>query len=516
MSKRISYKLLCFFVFLFASKISWAYSIYIYSDAVLLPTSILKGKTATAYYVVYNNTSEIKKANYVRYLPPNVTQVVKGGVFKNTCGAYFDLDTLDNRYCILQLTITGAVDSNDPEPSHHLMVCQGESDCSGVDDKKDELNVIEGKANELARVAVVNEHTGSPSAFIKPVAYTSTDGGIGWTPHNIAGSAGLIRAVTCKGNNGQSCVAVGDAYVDDGRAAIFYAYTSTDGGVNWTSHSLGRYWGAAGLSAVTCNGSNGEFCVAVGGYTSASQTSLAPIIYTSRDGGINWTSHFPVNQGKSALRAVSCSEDGQYCTAVGDFNFGTRFISYTSTDGGITWAPHVMGGGAPVSILKAVTCNGMNGQRCIAVGYTGENKPVIYLSENGGVNWKSFGSQKLVGVPKAITCNKENNQNCMMVGSFYDKYTPIVYTTSNGGISWELHYVYGVYNFRSFESVACDSKGRSCTITGYALTSNKITPIIYRTINNGNHWVGRSSFANENDPVQNIEYVGISVSTSSE
>lgn len=257
----------------------------------VLPTSLLKGQTATAYYIVQNNTQIPQKAIQIRYLPLNVKQVTSGGVHYNTCTVYSDVPASER--CVVQLTIFGAVDSNDPNPKHHLMVCQGESDCRGVDDKKDELNVTEGKANTLARVTVVKENG-------KAIAYTSLDGGIGWAPHNI-GATGFIRGVACNDKNGKYCVAVGDLFrqnTPDGRnpSTVFFSYTSSDGGISWVSHNLGQYGGVSALHAITCNGRNAEHCVTVGGYSKPSGEGPAPIVYTSTDSGVNWASHFLVPQ----------------------------------------------------------------------------------------------------------------------------------------------------------------------------------------------------------------------------
>jgi hypothetical protein len=56
-----------------------------------LPTTVNKGGTVTAYYRVTNNTKAQRNNNYVKYLPPNVTQVTSGGTYPDTCGATFNL-----------------------------------------------------------------------------------------------------------------------------------------------------------------------------------------------------------------------------------------------------------------------------------------------------------------------------------------------------------------------------------------------------------------------------------------
>ena len=54
-----------------------------------LPTLVLAGSTVPAYYTVTNLTMAQRNGNYVKYLPPNVTQVMAGGTFADTCGATF-------------------------------------------------------------------------------------------------------------------------------------------------------------------------------------------------------------------------------------------------------------------------------------------------------------------------------------------------------------------------------------------------------------------------------------------
>ena len=51
-----------------------------------LPTSVAQGQTAIAYYTVTNMTHSQRNGNYVKWLPPNVTQVTAGGVYGDTCG----------------------------------------------------------------------------------------------------------------------------------------------------------------------------------------------------------------------------------------------------------------------------------------------------------------------------------------------------------------------------------------------------------------------------------------------
>jgi hypothetical protein len=101
-----------------------------------LPTSVVEGGTATACYTVTNSTASPRNNNYVKYLPPNVSQVTSGGSCGGTiCGTTFNLAAHGqaNASCNLQLTVSGAVNSNDLDNRHHLFVCfPGGTTCAGT------------------------------------------------------------------------------------------------------------------------------------------------------------------------------------------------------------------------------------------------------------------------------------------------------------------------------------------------------------------------------------------------
>ena len=98
-----------------------------------LPTSVQPGSSVTAYYTVFNNTINARNNNFVKYFPPNVSQDTSGG--GDTCGTTFSLSGKGQAgdSCTLQLTITGAVNSNNPSPKNHLFVCfPGGTSCAGT------------------------------------------------------------------------------------------------------------------------------------------------------------------------------------------------------------------------------------------------------------------------------------------------------------------------------------------------------------------------------------------------
>lgn len=88
-----------------------------------LPTSMYKGEIVKAYYTITNTTGRFHSGNYIKYLPPNVSQVLTDGQITNLCGATFNLAS--GAQCTLELNVSGPVNAKDPNPKHHLFACLG-------------------------------------------------------------------------------------------------------------------------------------------------------------------------------------------------------------------------------------------------------------------------------------------------------------------------------------------------------------------------------------------------------
>jgi hypothetical protein len=99
-----------------------------------LPTTVNSGKSVFAYYTVTNRTGAQRNNNFVKILPPNVTQVTTGGTYGDTCGQTFNLTPLGQpgASCTLQLNISGAVTISQ-NPQLNLFVCfPGGTTCVGT------------------------------------------------------------------------------------------------------------------------------------------------------------------------------------------------------------------------------------------------------------------------------------------------------------------------------------------------------------------------------------------------
>ena len=146
-----------------------------------LPTFVRAGSTATAYYTLTNNTQAPRNNNYIKWLPKNVTQVVTNGRFSNTCGATFNLagKGQQNDSCTLELSISGKVNGNSPDPHQHIFACfPGGKSCAGTNYP---LNV----AVIPAYVYVTNKNTNAVSQC-------------------LLNSSGSVEACTSLGNPGMT------------------------------------------------------------------------------------------------------------------------------------------------------------------------------------------------------------------------------------------------------------------------------------------------------------------------
>ena len=88
-----------------------------------LPTHVTIGGSVKALYTVTNTTGSSHTGNYIKYLPPNTTQVTVDGAYPDLCGATFQLASTAS--CTLELSVIGPVSANDPNPRHHLFACLG-------------------------------------------------------------------------------------------------------------------------------------------------------------------------------------------------------------------------------------------------------------------------------------------------------------------------------------------------------------------------------------------------------
>ncbi|MDR3501247.1 MAG: hypothetical protein P4L79_01530 [Legionella sp.] len=232
-----------------------------------------------------------------------------------------------------------------------------------------------------------------------PLSYTSVDGGVNWIlsttlPPAQGGVASYAISVACD-NTGIKCAAIG--YYNNGTRLIPSSYTSTDGGANWSVSANMPPPSSTGnnvMTGIACS-TTGLKCTAIG-YSIASP--YIPLSYTSTNGGVSWSSSTILrptpSSGPLALNSIACDNNGLKCAAVGYYRNGGNNIplSYFSTDGGVTWTQSTT---LPASqstgpnTLFSITCD-KAGFKCVAVGSYNDGSrlaPLSFTSTDVGINW---------------------------------------------------------------------------------------------------------------------------------
>jgi DNA-binding beta-propeller fold protein YncE len=133
-----------------------------------LPTTVILD--VEALYTITNTTGSFHANNYVKYLPPNVTQITTDPSFPDLCQSTFSLNA--GQSCTLELNITGAVNANDPNPQHHLFACLGgcKTCCAGTNfplnvTKTTQAYIANSGGNTIS-LCLVNTSTGALSDCI--------------------------------------------------------------------------------------------------------------------------------------------------------------------------------------------------------------------------------------------------------------------------------------------------------------------------------------------------------------
>lgn len=279
------------------------------------------------------------------------------------------------------------------------------------------------------------------------------------------------------------------------------------------------------LFAVSCGGSDGLTCAAVGYYSTdpvnAGNVGLKrahyPMTYFSKDGGNTWSvsTGLPNRQGVggSHLRGVSCN--GLLCSAVGiqtarlisgeDNEF--QRVSYTSQDGGNTWLPSTIlpPEGITGSEFYSVSCRGNNGLLCSSVGSTQPASGPVYsplapISQDGGKTWglpsitpATQGNTVLF----SISCEGNNGLLCSAVGrgiGLTDTTRPASYISRDGGNTWFVSllqpFFQGGTSLVPVYSVVCrGDNGIYCTTVGaYGIFGSNLSPASYISPDGGNTW----------------------------
>lgn len=237
---------------------------------------------------------------------------------------------------------------------------------------------------------------------VAPISYISDNGGETWSevPINAFADFYTFHAISCD-SFGRICVAMGSHL---GTSLKPVSYTSTDGGKSWNVNAniptLSDSENHTYTSDIKCD-SSGKSCIIVGSATVKNGDSFAivPVVNTTIDSGLNWSlatsQPQPINSEENSLNSVACDNSMKHCVAVGHYwpkEYETYPLIYISNDGGQHWqrSDHI-NVDKDVSVnLDKIACDA-SATKCTVIGNSTDkfarDKPVAYYSEDGGESW---------------------------------------------------------------------------------------------------------------------------------
>lgn len=208
--------------------------------------------------------------------------------------------------------------------------------------------------------------------------YTSVNSGETWTLQRNAGNRSW-RSITSS-SNGTKLAAVSHSEI----------LTSVNGGLHWTTRrvpdhclaqsSVGTEWTSIASSA------NGEMLAA---------TMRNGKIYTSTNGGASWTC---ATVPSASWNWIASSDDGTKLAAVALGSNGSNGFIYISTDSGANWS----GPKGPQGFWRSITMS-QDGTKLAAAR---QNEP-IYTSSDGGETWVAGSSPRNWG---RVTMSKDGTK----------------------------------------------------------------------------------------------------------
>ncbi|MDR3502724.1 MAG: sialidase family protein [Legionella sp.] len=464
-----------------------------------LPTTVVQGRSVSAYYTITNNTSATRAGYVIKGLP---SSVVAQNTSSGHCPAMISLAAKAS--CVLQLDITGAVSSN-------FALCR-EVACTS---SAVPLNVSVTPAPPppppppLPPFFVVAGQYNNTSSGIAPLIVYSTVGGTTWA-YPLTSLASFAAGTYLYG---ASCV--GSFCLVGGESSGPFLAISSSSGQNWTAVNFSAlpvdYSSSGYFNAVTCADS---FCITGGAYSTGSMT--VPFVGTSSGLGANWSSTYTSSDVPSGLNFgyfnnVSCGTTA--CIAIGTYFDSTNYpLIATGTNHGTQWTNSFTGSSplpSDYSTINNFPGSAASGTTFVAAGSyystSGDVKPLVMSSSNNGATWglSITGTAPVpppglvTGQINAVSCS---GSVCVAVGTFSTSASyPLAATSSNSGQTWSYtinattpqlpsDFFAGSDNY--FSGVSCS--GNICIAVGaYLKDSTTNFPLLAASSDGGKTWIYR-------------------------
>lgn len=233
--------------------------------------------------------------------------------------------------------------------------------------------------------------------------YTSSDGGVSWTPRTNGLPATANWTWVASSSDGTRL----EAHVSGGGGI----HTSADGGETWSLQTNGVPTSANWCgSASSANGMRLVATVAGGG------------VYTSADGGTSWTLRTNGLPASANWCSVVSSSDGmRLATVAGDAGL------YTSGDGGATWTRQ---DNAPMPLASFNLIGSSSDGTRLTLAVPGGG---IHVSNDSGASWTRTSAPTA-----AWTSLASSSDGTRLVSVVWTNPGGGLYTSADGGATWTL------------------------------------------------------------------------------
>mgnify|MGYP003582215417 CR=1 FL=1 len=296
------------------------------------------------------------------------------------------------------------------------------------------------------------------TAFSDELSF-SDDKGATWEERTPADARHMYTVVAS--GDGGTVIATGSSSLFDDPVV----YTSHDQGLTWTTFSSEGVYDIA-IEALSADGST-AFISGTG--------DNGGVIFASTDDGSTWqevTTDFDPNT------SITLSGNGSKLFAIGSIE-GSAMAPSVSTNGGVTWTQYTDGS---VSDWRTPSMS-TDGQVLVAEGYVDSDGEGwrIFVSTDGGSTWNKRDSESFV-YGQHDTLVSADGSVIATIG--YDEVGASIFTSTDAGLSWEAHAL-SDEETSNLQSLQLSASGSTIAVFADDALGNKT---LFTTTNGGGSW----------------------------
>ncbi len=233
------------------------------------------------------------------------------------------------------------------------------------------------------------------------------------------------------------------------------------------------------------------------------------LIYTTYDAGVHWSEPKLLPGVLANMIDLSCSQSGDHCLLLGEYNDMAKPHVYMTQNSGLTWSgplrlPKANKGSEAYDSVFGMSCSDA-GLVCTVVG--GSNYPTTYTTKDGGYTWlgPNLLKEEINEIPGTVAEDFFSNIHCNSSGLscialrhqyvYQDRGVMVTavysYTTLDGGMHWKKT---GAIDNRDgeiyepFSVFDCDKEGLMCVAIHSPVDVYDSQPQAYVTYDGGQVW----------------------------